>query len=75
MRLAEIINELIRPGTKPRIRLVPYEDFGGNYEDVRRRIPDLSKAEKLLGFRWKVGIKEGLVSTIEWHRQNPILVL
>jgi len=72
MRLAEIINDLIRPGTKPRIKIVPYENFGGNYEDVRRRIPDLSRAGQLIGYRWKVPLKEGLVSTIEWHRRNPI---
>ncbi|MEE9552924.1 MAG: NAD-dependent epimerase/dehydratase family protein [candidate division Zixibacteria bacterium] len=68
--LASTINELIRPGEEPKIELIPYENFGGNYEDVRRRIPDLSKAGELLGFGWSISLKEGLKKTIEWHRQS-----
>lgn len=71
MRLAEIINDIIRPGTRPNVRLVPYESFGGNYEDVKRRVPDLSKAADILGYGWKISIEEGLKKTIEWHKQNP----
>lgn len=72
MGLAELINELIRPGTRPSIKIVPYENFGGNYEDVRRRLPDLAKAKELLGYGWSISLHDGLSKTIEWHRQNPI---
>ncbi len=70
--LAKTINELIRPGKKPNLELIPYENFGGNYEDVRRRIPDLTKARELFGYRWSISLEDGLKKTIEWHRQNPI---
>lgn len=72
LKLAEMINELIRPGTKPDILFVPYQKFGGNYEDVKRRIPDLTKAERLLGFECKIDLEEGLSKTTDWHRRNPL---
>lgn len=33
-------------------------------------VPDCSKAEKLLGFRAKTGIDEGLAKTISWYRKT-----
>ncbi len=49
------------------VTMVPYDQLG-KYEDVQRRIPDLSKAKELLGFvpRWK--LEDGLIRTIAWHR-------
>jgi UDP-glucose 4-epimerase len=69
--LAGTINELIRPGKKPRVKFIPYEDFGGKYEDVERRLPDLSKAGRVLGYKWTVKLREGLARTIDWHRKSP----
>ena len=65
--LARLIKRLI--GTKGELdyRLIPYSTFG-NYEDVRRRVPDTSKAKRLLGFEAKVSLEEGLSRTIEWQR-------
>jgi UDP-glucose 4-epimerase len=70
LRLAETINDLVRPGKQPQLEFVPYENFGGKYEDVRRRIPDLSKAGDILGFRWKTKLVDGLRRTIEWHKKG-----
>ncbi len=51
-----------------RARMVPYEDIGGRYQDVRCRIPDTRKAAEMLGFRATVGLQEGLARTAAWHR-------
>ena len=69
LKLAESINELVRPGKQPQIEFVSYESFGGKYEDVKRRIPDLTKAKKMIGFRWKTKLVAGLRKTIEWHKR------
>jgi UDP-glucose 4-epimerase len=45
-----------------------YDQLPGNYEDVLLRIPDGSKAERLLGFRATTTLEEGLARTVEWHR-------
>jgi UDP-glucose 4-epimerase len=65
--LAIMISDLIRPGEKPNVRLIPYETFG-RYEDVERRIPDGAKSERILGFRACVNLEEGLPRAIAWQR-------
>lgn len=42
------------------------EVFGPRFEDTRRRVPDVQKAERLLGFTAEVGINEGIKRTIDW---------
>lgn len=37
-------------------------------DDPRKRKPDISKAQKLLGWQPKVGLEEGLKRTIEWYK-------
>lgn len=66
--LAEMIWGMVRPGEAAKLTLVPYEKFG-RYEDVRRRVPDITKAQQLLGFTARVPLEEGLPRTIEWQRQ------
>jgi GDP-L-fucose synthase len=34
------------------------------------RLIDVSKAEKILGFKARTGIEEGIKKTIEWYRKN-----
>jgi UDP-glucose 4-epimerase len=50
-----------------RARTVPLESLGGNYQDVRHRVPDLTKARRLLGFEPAVPLEDGLARTREWH--------
>ncbi|MEZ2345769.1 NAD-dependent epimerase/dehydratase family protein [Terriglobus sp. RCC_193] len=59
-----------KPG-EPRIDMVPYDAIAGRkYEDVLRRVPDIRKAERLLGFRASVPLEEGLVRTIQWQKEQ-----
>ncbi|MEI8083910.1 MAG: GDP-mannose 4,6-dehydratase, partial [Actinomycetes bacterium] len=45
--------------------------FGGRYEDIPRRIPDSTKAQRELGWRLRVDVQEGIRRTVEWARANP----
>jgi UDP-glucose 4-epimerase len=46
-------------GSTSPIRLVPYgEAYGQGFEDVRRRVPDISLAGELIGFRPRVGLDD-----------------
>jgi UDP-glucose 4-epimerase len=65
-RLARLVWKLVRGDEAPKIRFIPYSTFG-NYEDVRRRVPDISRARALLGFEPRVDLEEGLTKTIEWQ--------
>lgn len=64
--LAKLIWKLVRGDAAPKIKLIPYQTFG-KYEDVMRRIPDITRARTKLGFEPKVGLEEGLRRTIEWQ--------
>ncbi|MDB4974935.1 MAG: UDP-glucose 4-epimerase [Myxococcaceae bacterium] len=41
-----------------------------DFADVELRVPDVRKAEKLLGFKAKVELEDGLRRTIEWYRKK-----
>jgi UDP-glucose 4-epimerase len=41
---------------------------------VSRRLADTSKAEKLLGFRARVGLREGLERLVSWWHANREMV-
>lgn len=69
VELARMIWRMVNLDDKPLLEFVSYQSFSGRYEDVPRRIPDISKAKKLLNFRPKVELEEGLPITIEWQRQ------
>jgi len=69
LELAEMIKELT--GANSEIVKLPYEEFYGyRYEDTRRRIPDIDKAGRLLGFKPGVDLSEGLRKTIAWAGEH-----
>jgi UDP-glucose 4-epimerase len=68
LQLGEKIWKLVRGPEKPQIEFIPYRQFPGRYEDVRRRVPDIRLAKEILGFTPRTSIDEGLIPTIEWQR-------
>jgi nucleoside-diphosphate-sugar epimerase len=48
----------------------PIEFVEWDFPDVELRIPNVKKAEKLLGFRAQVELEEGLLHTIDWYRRK-----
>lgn len=45
--------------------------LGPAYEDIPRRVPDVGKARRLLGWRCETSLREGVQRTIRWARNNP----
>ncbi|MCC7452231.1 MAG: GDP-mannose 4,6-dehydratase [Anaerolineae bacterium] len=64
--LARLIWRLVRGDAPAKIKFVPYETFG-KYEDVQRRIPDITRAREILSFEPKVDLETGLRRTINWQ--------
>jgi UDP-glucose 4-epimerase len=69
--LARLIWRLVRGDEPARIRFKPYEAFG-KYEDVMRRVPDITRARTLLGFEPKVDLETGLRETIRWQIERRL---
>ena len=55
---------------KPEIEFIAYPDLCQDYEDVRIRDMDLTKARYLLNYHPQIGIEEGLKRTIDWFRSK-----
>jgi UDP-glucose 4-epimerase len=68
--LAKLIHRLSGSSRPLNLRFIPYDEIskGRVYEDVRRRVPDVSKAGRMLGFHARIGLEKGLSRTIEWQR-------
>jgi UDP-glucose 4-epimerase len=74
LELAKMIKQLSKTPGELKLKFIPYESFTGKrYEDVQRRVPDVSRCERVLRVRTKVGLEEGLIRTIEWQRSVAIL--
>jgi UDP-glucose 4-epimerase len=53
-----------------RANFLPYEALPGNYQDVRERVPDTSKARRILGFEARIGLDEGIAKSLAWHEER-----
>ncbi|MCA9743081.1 MAG: GDP-mannose 4,6-dehydratase [Deferribacteres bacterium] len=57
MELAERVIKII--GSKSKIKQIPYEEaYEAGFEDMTRRVPDLTKIKKLIGYKPTVGLDE-----------------
>jgi UDP-glucose 4-epimerase len=63
--LAEVIWGKLRPGEPPRLVSDPPFAY-----DVQRRVPDVSKAQRLLGFTCDTPLEQMLDEVIPWVRQQ-----
>ncbi len=71
--LARLIKRLT--GSSSEIEFVPYRDYYGlHFEDTPRRVPDLRKARRVLGYEPRVPLEQGLERTIEWCRRHNFLL-
>jgi dTDP-alpha-D-glucuronic acid decarboxylase len=45
--------------------------FGSSFEEILRRVPDVAKARRLLGWEPETDLRAGLESTVRWARDEP----
>ena len=43
--------------------------YGDSYEDIPRRVPDVSKMREVLGLESNVSLRDGLEKTVRWFRK------
>ena len=75
LELAQLVKDLT--GSNSEIVFVAFDDaYDRNFEDMRRRVPDLTKIRRLIGFKLTKSITESVQSVIDYYRslgQNVIL--
>ncbi len=71
LELAEMLNEIADETNKSEIKLIPYNEIssGRKYQDVMRRVPDTTKAERILGVKAQTSMREGLKITYDWQKR------
>jgi UDP-glucose 4-epimerase len=62
---AHLIYRIANTGNSPKIKFIEMSEIFGEYKDIMRRIPDLSKAKLLIGFQPKVKLEEAIKATIK----------
>ena len=68
-QLAERVRAL--SGSKSPITLIPYDEaYEEGFEDMPRRVPDLSKAEAMIGYKPKYSLEDILTQVIAYFRQK-----
>lgn len=66
--LAERVIAQLDPGL--RIRHVPYSEvFGRGFEDIRRRIPDLTRIKAMIGYQPRHSLDDIIRDVIAWKRR------
>ena len=71
MELAKKVIEVT--GSKSKIELVPYEKaYGPGFEDMQRRVPDISKIKKTLGWQPKIGLEQIIKDIAAYNSAAPL---
>jgi len=67
---AKRIHELANTGKELKIMFIPMKEIFGSYKDIMRRVPDLSKALRLLGYKPSVSMNEAILLTLKEAAKN-----
>jgi UDP-glucose 4-epimerase len=68
-QLAERVRTL--SGSTSSIKLVPYDEaYESGFEDMPRRVPDLTKAEKMIGYQPRHTLDDILIQVIDYFRRK-----
>lgn len=68
----ELAHTILRvTGSESEITHIPYSSaYGPDFEETRRRVPDVSLARDILGFEAQTSFEEGLRRTLAWFREG-----
>jgi len=70
--LAERVLKLT--GSNSEIKYIPYEEsYGKGFTDIKRRVPDITKIQKLTGWTPKVQLDDLLMTVIDYYKSSQAL--
>ncbi len=70
LELANLLIKISNGTSGSKITMIPYDQIskGRKYQDVMRRVPDTTKAERMLGVKAKTTLEDGMRTTFEWQK-------
>ena len=66
---AKIIHKVATTGKDLRLKFIPLKEIFGEYKDIIRRVPDLTKAKDILGYIPKYSFEKATKKTLA-HLKN-----
>lgn len=67
-RLAEMVKKMT--GSSSKISYLAYDKaFEKGFEDMRKRVPDITKAKTLIGFNPRIKLEDTLMDIIDYHKK------
>ncbi len=71
LNLAERVKELCE--SESEIQFVPYEEaYGPGFDDMRRRVPDTTRAQKLINWQPRYNLDEIILQVSDYFRKNGL---
>jgi UDP-glucose 4-epimerase len=67
---ARLIHQIANTGKELKIDFIPMSKIFGQYRDIQRRKPDLTKAFALLGYKPSISLRDFIAKTIVFRRQE-----
>ncbi len=71
LETAKLIHRIAGPAHELKLKFVPMSEVFGKYKDILRRIPDLSKAKRILGYSPRVKLEDAIRLTIKEVLKHP----
>ena len=69
---AVLIHKIAGTGKKLKLNFVPMSEIFGNYKDIQRRKPDLTKARELLGYQPSISFEEGVKKMVAAYETSML---
>ncbi|HEV3027959.1 MAG TPA: hypothetical protein VG457_10325, partial [Planctomycetota bacterium] len=71
LELAQTMLKIAGKDPKKNLKYVRQEQiYGSRYEDIPRRVPDVTKMRKILGVKVQTPLSKGLKATVDWFRKE-----
>jgi len=71
LELAETMLRCVGREPKANLKFVTQQSvYGPSYEDILRRVPDISRMKTILRVKPEISLEEGVKATVEWFRKE-----
>jgi UDP-glucose 4-epimerase len=67
---AKTIWRIVNGNEEPNIKFIPMKEVFGKYREIQRRVPDLTKAKKLLDYEPKILFEDGIADVVAKIRRK-----
>ncbi len=73
LELSEAMLKICGRDPKKNLKFVKQEQiYGSRYEDIPRRVPDITRMKKVLGVTPKTSLTAALTATVDWFRKESV---